>query len=103
MESQRERLDFFLDSDCVVALALAPMRRDALLMLEGAQIFRIRLDRELPRQQVVARVAGANFNHVAGPAEIGQVLIKYDLNVQSMSPKYRLTLARRRERERPPR
>src|ERR1700716_2365227 len=94
MEGKRKRLDFFFDRDRVVALALAPMRRDTLLMLKRAQIFRIRFNRKFPRQQVIARVAGADLNHVAGPAEIGQVLIKYDLNVQSMSPKYRLTLAR---------
>ena len=42
-------------------------------MLEGAQVPGIGLDREPPRQQVVARVPGADLDHVPGPAQVGHI------------------------------
>src|SRR5579864_2881561 len=81
MESKRERLDLCLNRERVITLRFAPMRRDPLLMLKRFEVLRIRLDRKLARQQIVARVPGANLDHVAGVAQVGQVLIKYDLNV----------------------
>jgi len=81
MERQRERLDFSLDRERVGPFDLAAARGGALLMLEGANIFLIRLDRELARQQVVARVTGADLDHVAGPSQVGKVFTEYDLHV----------------------
>src|ERR1039457_1162197 len=83
-ERERERFDPGLDRERVGALGLAPARGGALLMLEGAQIFLIRLDRELARQQIVARVAGADLDHVAGPSQVGEILVEYDLHVHRL-------------------